>query len=70
VVKCLGGNTANTSPGNVVKDKTVLGLSDFRSAVLAREHTGLAASGEILFSYSLFQKPGILSVDHWPWGIA
>jgi hypothetical protein len=53
VIKCLGGNTPRTSPGKVVKDKTVLGLSDLLPAVPARERTAQAASGKILFFSSL-----------------
>lgn len=69
MIKCLSGNATGNSPGEVVKDKTVLGLSDLLPAVLARERTAQAASGKILFYSSLFQGPGILSVDHPPWGI-
>ena len=66
MIKCLGGNTTRNSPGKVVKDETVLGLSVLPSAVLVRKRTAQAASGEILFSSSLFDKPGILSLDHPP----
>ena len=53
-IKCLGGNATRTSPDKVVKDKTVLGLSDLLPAILARERTVQAASGKILFSTNLF----------------
>jgi hypothetical protein len=56
VIKCLGGNTTRTSPDKVIKDKTVLGLSDLLPAVLVRERTAQAASGKILFSTSLFEE--------------
>jgi hypothetical protein len=69
VIKCLGGNTTRTSPSKVVKDKTVLGLSDLLPAVLAGERTAQAASGKIPFYSSLFRELGILSADHPPWEI-
>ena len=69
MIKRLGGNTAHTSPSNVIADKTVLGLSNLLLAILARERTGQVSSGWILWSHSLSQASGILSVDHLPWGI-
>ena len=66
MIKCLGGDTTRTSPSKVVKDKTVLGMSNLLPAVLVGERTAQAASGEILFSMAFFPQPGILSVDHPP----